>query len=362
MKKQSVKRDYTTEQIISLLLALGSEGYKTGNGSEYIFQTVCHPDTSKGSYKLYYYPETSLFHCYTDCGDSFNIYELVKRNRKCNFREALNYIYKTLNIADASRIGFAHSSERTDDWSTIHKYTSKREKQKEYQYTVLPSTLIGYYSKHYPVEWLQEGITTETMDRHDIRYDLTGNKIVIPHFDRDGSLIGLRGRSLEKIDIDQKRKYMPMFLEEKVFNHPLGYNLYGLDKNASAIVRTKKAMIFEAEKSVLLCDGFYGENNFTLACCGSNITNYQRNMIVGLGIKEVFIAFDKEYTKAFSPESDEYSEKILALAHKFTPYVTTYVLWDIEGLLDYQDSPCDKGQDVFETLMKTKYEVITKEE
>ncbi|MFE4303328.1 hypothetical protein ACFRI5_14860, partial [Bacillus velezensis] len=57
----------------------------------------------------------------------------------------------------------------------------------------------------------------------------------------------------------------------------------------------------------------------------------------------------------------EYQKKILKLAAKFTPYVRVYVLWDFENMLDYKDSPADKGKDVLEELMRRKIEINTNE-
>ncbi|MGJ3548965.1 hypothetical protein ACR6EC_24350, partial [Bacillus subtilis] len=56
-----------------------------------------------------------------------------------------------------------------------------------------------------------------------------------------------------------------------------------------------------------------------------------------------------------------YQKKILKLAAKFTPYVRVYVLWDYEGLLDYKDSPADKGKETLEELMRRKIEIGTDE-
>ena len=81
--------------------------------------------------------------------------------------------------------------------------------------------------------------------------------------------------------------------------------------------------------------------------------------MLSLGVREVFLAFDKEYHEPYSEESDLYADKILKLASLFTPYVSTFVLWDTEGLLSYQDSPADQGKAVLEQLMKTKFEVNT---
>lgn len=47
---------------------------------EIIAETICHNKTG-GSHKLYYYPETQLFHCYTGCG-SFDVFTLIEKQLK----------------------------------------------------------------------------------------------------------------------------------------------------------------------------------------------------------------------------------------------------------------------------------------
>jgi hypothetical protein len=49
-------------------------------------------------------------------------------------------------------------------------------------------------------------------------------------------------------------KYRPIRIGKTLYNHPLGYNLYGLNKNAPAIKLFKKAVVFEGEKSTLKYD------------------------------------------------------------------------------------------------------------
>lgn len=361
MAKDNVRHDYSNDEIIKIVLSLGSEDYRTGSSGELIFQTVCHHGKA---YKLYYYPESCLFHCYTDCGDSFDVYELVKRSRECSFESSIDYINCQLGLSKSRQSGFLALNSFTDDWEILNRYAKQDDERgsEKISFTYYPNSLIDYYARVYPIEWEREGIQRSTMDKYKIRYDIANNKIVIPQFDVNGKLIGIRARALNKSDIDAGRKYMPVIIEKDVYRHPTAYNLYGLYENQQAIRRIKKIVLFEAEKSVMKCDEYYGEDNFTVAVCGSNISNYQRNLILSLGVKEVFLAFDKEYESIDTTQSDDYAEKILNLAYKFCPYTTTYVLWDTEGLLGYKDSPADKGKEVLEKLMKSKIEVITKED
>lgn len=50
------------------------------------YPTCCH-NINGGSYKLYYYKNTHLFRCYTDCNDSFDIVELILKINKLRGKE-----------------------------------------------------------------------------------------------------------------------------------------------------------------------------------------------------------------------------------------------------------------------------------
>ena len=362
-----MKRDFSNEEVIKVLSALGSNDYKHGTSNELIFQTVCH-NTSGGSMKLYFYPSNSIFHCYTGCGDSFDIYELVQRNKDYSFLEAKVYIYNTLGIS-SQRHGFTSESETdiSEDMEILQRFAPKKKEPQEIKLPTLPKTLVQFHKRIYPAEWLAEGILPRSMDKFQIRYDLLGNKIIIPHFDIDGNLVGIRGRALNKEEILRGGKYKPIVIENEVMKHPTSYNLYGLNKTKKTIQTIKKIMLFEAEKSVLKCDGFYGKNNFSVACCGGNVSEYQLNMILKLGVNEVFIAFDNERINDLLPpptgatkeeketrrkeqmriddHNRRYWDKLYNIAYRFCPYAVTYLVCsdDQNGLLDYKDAPCDKG-------------------
>ena len=71
--KDTLKENLTIEEVFDLVSELGGEPIM-GNGI-FTARTICH---GGDSHKLYYYPNTHLFHCYTGCGDaSFDIYDLV---------------------------------------------------------------------------------------------------------------------------------------------------------------------------------------------------------------------------------------------------------------------------------------------
>lgn len=367
MQRSQVKRDFTPQQIIQLGLSLGSADYRwDGNpSSPIIFQTICHNAPGNGSYKLYYYPDTHRFHCYTECGDSFDVYELVMRSMHCDFAHALQYVQVTLHLTFANRIELpTGEAEANEDLELLTRYCRLRKRQQtEAEATpLLPPGLIDLYSKIYPIEWQRDHITPDVMERFNIRFDISDNEIIIPHYDVSGGLIGIRSRSLDARKVASGNKYMPTQLELDDFRHTLRNHLYGLDKVKEAIKASGKCMICESEKSVLQSAAYYGADSFTVAVCGSNISTIQRDLVLSLGVREVFLAFDREYKVAYTDESDVYAEKILKLASLFTPYVTTYVIWDTGELIGYKDSPTDHGKEVLETLMRNKFEVETVKE
>ena len=50
------------------------------------------------------------------------------------------------------------------------------------------------------------------------------------------------------------------------------------------------------EKSVLKYQSFFGFNNdITVACCGSNLSAYQTQLLIDAGAQEIIIAFDRQF-------------------------------------------------------------------
>ena len=76
------------------------------------------------------------------------------------------------------------------------------------------------------------------MEKFNIRYSISQNKIIIPHYNINGKLIGIRGRALNQEEIEAGCKYMPVKIEGKFYAHPLSLNLYGLDRNRQDILKS----------------------------------------------------------------------------------------------------------------------------
>ncbi|MCA1027028.1 hypothetical protein LCM23_13080 [Cytobacillus kochii] len=361
--KDKIRESLTQEEVHKILIDLGSKEPFQGNQ----YQTVCH---GGHKHKLYYYHESKTFHCYTDCSRNMDIYDVVigaKENQgyKYSLNKAVEYVARLTNKGFGFSSSIKISNDIIDDWNWINKIKHIKDRQiktlPEYDSRVMDLFLP------YPHEaWLDEGISYETQQKFNISYYLKGERIVIPHYDINNRLIGIRGRAMLQEDIDAGKKYMPLTIENRLYNHQIMLNLYGLNKTKDAISRLRKAVIFEGEKSVLKCEDYYRDNNFSVASCSSQITDMHRNILLSLGVEEVIICQDKfraqkedETDEKYEAAIESYQKTLLKFASKFTPYVRTYIVWDDMNLLDYKESPCDKGKDVLEELLRNKYEIGT---
>lgn len=346
MNANEVRLSLSDEDVIKIFNRLGITNYKEDDKSIQ-FPTVCHnADSDNASLKLYYYRDTKLFHCYTDCGDTFNIFEMIRRFYEArgiskSFYEIFSFVTNEIEV--------------NDDTFDFFVYTKQERKQKTpvIELPAYSSHILDVFSKQYCSEWLQEGIKPDTMDKYNIRYSISQNKIIIPHYDLNNRLIGIRGRALNPEDIIGG-KYKPIFIEGKMYNHPLSLNLYGLNFNIEEIKKTKTVILFESEKSVLLLDSFLGTSN-GVAVCGSNFNKNQLLILLrNVQVANIIIAFDKEYEKYGSQESEKYIAKLRSIGQKYGKYCNFYYIADKENLLGYKDSPIDKGIDVFNYLLSKK--------
>lgn len=152
--------------------------------------------------------------------------------------------------------------------------------------------ILNYFEDKVYKGWLDEGISIETLKKYNIKWYELRNCLVIPHYNIDGKLVGIRRRSFRKAD--EKNKYMPLYIEGILYEHPLALNLYGLNYNIEAIKKARKVIFVEGEKSVLLSDTYYGKDSITVATCGFNISEWQIKAILDY-VDEVYIGFDKDF-------------------------------------------------------------------
>lgn len=204
------------------------------------------------------------------------------------------------------------------------------------------------------IPWESEGISQEVMKVRGICYNPASQGIVIPHYNENNELIGIRERTLIK-ENEINGKYKPAIINRQMYNHPLGFNLYNLNNSQNNIRDIKKAIIFEGEKSCLLYASYFGlDNDISVAVCGSSLGNYQMNLLTSLNVEEVIIAFDKQFQEIGDSEWTRWTKKLNEINKKYGKIVQISFIFDKWGLLDYKDSPIDKGKEIFLNLFKKR--------
>lgn len=360
--KDKIREQLETEQVFELLDYFNGEPEYSDFGI--ISQTICHNEPGDGSRKLYYYKNNGLglFHCYSGDCDSFDIFELVI---KCmNIQKHLTYtLYDAMNFV-ASYFGIEGEAEPPDenvleDWNVLKRYdigeTVYYEKKPS---KIYDKDWLNKFAYLHIYDWEKEGISYEVCEENQIGYYPGGEQITIPHFDMDGNLIGIRGRALIELDAERFGKYRPIKIGNEMFSHPLSLNLYGLNTSKDNIKKLHTAIVFEGEKSVLLYESIYGINNsIAVACCGSNLSTSQFELLKSLGVTEIIIAFDKQFKETDNKEFSEWTNKLTKLAKKYQNQCRISFVFDKENILGYKSSPIDEGKEKFEYLLNRRFSI-----
>lgn len=361
--KQEIRDCLSDDQIYQLLEEWGGEPEFVSTGI--VSRTICHHSLQEeASRKLYYYSNTGLFRCYTGCDNSvFDIFELcikvmqLQHNITFDLNNAVRWVAQYFGLS--GRDEDEPEVEPLEDWKILASYDRIQDIQirlpnivlKEYDDSIL-------YNFNYDVildPWLEEGISQEVLTHAEIGYYPGGAQITIPHFDKDGRFIGLRGRALSDQDSQLYGKYRPITVNGTMYNHPLGMNLYNFNNSRRNIPKIKKAIVYESEKSCLKYQTYFGfDNDISVACCGSNITAYQMQLLMDAGAQEVVIAFDRQFQYIGDQEFQLLKKKILKIYAKYKNYVGMSFIWDKKMLTGYKDAPVDRGKEIFLQLFKER--------
>lgn len=363
--KDEIKRNLSLEQVEDFLNDFDAE--PTIENNVIVAKTVCHNNCGCGSHKLYYYPNTNLFKCYTDCGETFDIFELTRKimsrehpkareDSNWNLPEAIDYVARKFGYS-AQINTFDNPIEIQEDLKLFEKYDRIKNIDTKTQIVELDE-YDGTFLKHLPhpkiESWLAEGITQEVMDNHGICYDPLNCGIVIPHYDINNRLVGIRERTLIK-ENEIYGKYRPAYISKKLYNHPLSFNLYNINHSKENISRMKKAFVFEGEKSTLLYASYFGEeNDLSVAVCGSSFINYQAWLLINTGANEIIVCLDKQFQEVGDNEFQKLIKNLKNIHLKYGKYVTISYLFDKDNLLGYKESPIDRGKDIFLKLYERR--------
>lgn len=360
--KTEVREALTADNVFQLLEEWGGDPEYSSFGI--LSSTICHNPAGAGSRKLYWYQNTGFFRCYTGCEEpSFDIFDLmirvykIQKNQDLSLNEAVRYI--------AFKFGIIGSKQEEDtinqiiDWNILSNYDRIGNIEiKDYHIQLKPydEKILNRFNYSLRIApWIKEGISPESMRLAHIGFYPGGAQITIPHYDINGQLIGLRGRTLSEEDAEKYGKYRPLKVNQTTFSHPLGMNLYGLNWAKDAIKLFGKAIIFEGEKAVLRYITEFGlESDIAVACCGSNISAYQIQALLDLGVQEIIVAFDRQFQRLNDEEHKRLIANLKKIHGRYHNYVAISFIFDKDMITEYKASPIDESKEKFLQLYKNR--------
>lgn len=255
-----------------------------------------------------------------------NVFTFTKYYYKCGAKEAIEILKKYAGCEGA----VFTPREKMAATVACKKYSKPKQRVKQSAGTILPENYMDRYEKRADKlqVWLNEGISMESLEKYQVRYDSFSDRLVYPIRNPSGKIVNIGGRALD-----------PEWKEKKLRKYTYFYGwgtmdtIYGLTENIEAIRDKKEIILFEGCKSVLLAHT-WGIRNCA-AILTSHLNPHQMKILARLGCRVVF-ALDKDVRVR-----DDHN------IAKLKNYVAVEYIWDRNDLLDDKDAPVDKGKEAF---------------
>ena len=138
------------------------------------------------------------------------------------------------------------------------------------------------------------------------------------------------------------------------YKFQMGLELFGLNYNKVNIEKSKQVILLESPKSVMQADSF-NMPNICVGMFGMNFSIQKLKLLLNLGVENFVIALDRQYDVMRGQEWEKYKIKVNRIVDIIRPYAKEISIIydnDIDRLLDYKDSPTDKGEEIFDLIEK----------
>ena len=346
-----------SSDILRLMEKLGIPETMVRYGNDcLIFPTICHNELiANPSHKLYYYETSKRFYCYTNC-KAMSIYEMIiksyqARGTKITFSQA--YTILSSLVEDRMKHGFAvieppkeHRAKKiTDNWAS--------------ELTVYNPHVLECFTQQpkYLSPWIEEGIDFDVLKDFGVRFDMVRNRMVFPVLDHLGRLVGIKVRNFNQKDLEEHRKYMPLWYNKELYNYPKMMVAYGFYQNKTIIKRAKEVIVYEAEKSVLK-HGSYFTQNKSIAIGGSSFSEYHALILKSIGVTKVILALDNDWDD--DGDKTYGLHKMINEGYKILDMgFNVEIIYDWNGdLLGNKDAPIDKGRQIYSKLYRERKNIL----
>ena len=338
------------------------------SGSFITYHSFCHNECERqGGGNLSLKVESMKYTCYSHCG-TMDLLELVKKRYELLGEKKSSYKCMQL-ICQACGAPFEFAPSDTEqkvieyDWKKdLGKYKKGKKSLDNREIKVYNDDVLNYFPKVYHTDWIEYGISEQTLDKFDIRWYPYRQQIVIPVRDRLGNLHGIRVRNMdERLIEDGCPRYMPLqMLDNTMYKFPTNGLLFGEYQNEAEIKRRKECWLVESEKSVLKLDTLMNGKGIALGMMGSALSDDNVRYILSLEINKLIILADSDFHEMSEDDEDwiKFEQKILKLCDKFTPYCKVEVIFNNIGIKDaYKWSVTDFTIEQFKLMYKNRVRV-----
>ena len=261
---------------------------------------------------------------------------LVQYNKGYTFTEAIKYLHNILGLKFSYSKTVEPKKEMKDPLEIFKRVRYKRNRTNVLDLKVLDEDILYDFAPYIHISWYREGIMPWTVKKFGLGYSHRWKRVVIPmRYWLTGELLGTNARTtVENYDLFDIPKY---YITP---SYPKSYNLFGLWENRQEIEQLKYVTVFESEKSVLKRDSLNDCSGIALSGC--TMSDEQVRIILGLDIREVVIALDKDVD----------INEVRHICEKFYRLRKVSYIYDKWDLLGDKDSPADARNQIYEFLFK----------
>lgn len=348
MTSQQLKEFIQTENKIELILEdIGCHSIKFHPDKDYF--TACQPDGDnpsgviiKNNLYLNYYSYSRNIHK----EDGKDLFALVQETKKITFAETMKYLHNLLGLKYTFKKEEPKDDKPKYDPLSIFKKAASKKKCRnvlDCTFETLDESVLTDLVPMIHYDLFKEGIMPWTAKKFGLAYSYRWKRTIFPHRYINGELMGWNGRSsVQDCELLGITKYYITPGMKKICP-------YGLYENYADIEKAGYCVIYESEKSVLKRDS--KTDSTGLAISGKSISDEEVRLILGLDIKEIVLALDKDVD----------INEIRHLAEKFFRLRKVSYIYDKWGLLGEKDSPADKCNKIYDFLFKHRVVYSEKE-
>lgn len=339
MTPQEIKNHIiVTEKIEYLLEELECHHIKSHDNNRYI--TCGMPDGDNTKSTTIFTDNLKVIANTRDIEDEYgnsDIISLVIFVKKLYFSQALKWICDIvgLDYYNENDIEIPKSLQILNMINDMNKNVNLEE---DVALKPINENILETYFPYWNRLFLNDGIDIFTQAEFEIGIDLDSRRITIPIRDEIGTLVGVKGRLINKDSSgDDKYIYLERCSKTKI--------LYGLFKSMQYAKELDEIIIVESEKNMIYLWSKGIKN--VVAIGGHSLSKTQVEKVIRIGIKSVVLCYDQDVARLENGKLDkEYYNKE---ASKFINGISVYAMVDVNNtILKEKESPSD----AIETYLK----------